>query len=266
MEVRQGQDLGPGDVGLETVRPWALWQTEVARRRGPQCARREVRWRAWASLRGLRSPVERKNGWQLAEVNGDTTPYGVQHVLGRAVWEADALRDDGRPDVVEHLGAPDAVLVVEETGLLTQGQQSAGVARQESGTAGRVDHGHLGVCLPSASLHGHGLLARARSLPTAWASDEARCARAGIPAARTLATQPQLAPHRRKRACDAGVPAAGVAGDSVEGEQRALRTWVEEHDHADVLAISGQAYLWRAGRQPPVPTILATRAPAGWDR
>ena len=135
MEVRQGQDLFPGDVGLDTVRTWALWQTEVERRRGPQCARREVRWRAWASLRGLRSPVERKNGWQLAAVNGDTTPYGVQHFLGRAVWEADALRDAVRPSVGEPLGAPDAVLVVAATGCLKKGQQSAGVARQESGTA-----------------------------------------------------------------------------------------------------------------------------------
>ena len=83
MERRQEQGLYPGDVNLETVRTWTLWQTEVERRMGAQCARREVRWRAWASIRGLLSPVERKNGWQIAEVNGETTPYGVQHVLGR---------------------------------------------------------------------------------------------------------------------------------------------------------------------------------------
>jgi SRSO17 transposase len=148
MEWRQEQGRCPGDVNLETVRTWTLWQTEVERRIGAQLARRDVRWRAWASLRGLLSPVERKNGWQVAEVNGETTPDGVQHFLGRAVWDADALRDDVRPDVVEHLGAPQAVLVVDETGWLTKGQQSAGVARQESGTAGRVDHGQMGVFLP----------------------------------------------------------------------------------------------------------------------
>jgi SRSO17 transposase len=130
MERRQEQERCPGDVNLETVRTWTLWQTEVERRIGAQFARREVRWRAWAYIRGLLSPVERKNGWQLAEVNGETTPYGVQHLLGRAIWEADALRDDLRPYVVEHLGAPQAVLVVDETGFLTKGQQSAGVARQ----------------------------------------------------------------------------------------------------------------------------------------
>jgi len=210
--------------------------------------------------------VERKNGWQLAAVNGDTTPYGVQHFLGRAVWEADALRDAVRPSVGEPLGAPDAVLVVAATGCLKKGQQSAGVARQESGTAGRVDNGHSGVFLTSASRHGHGLLDRDLSLPTEWARDEARCARAGMPAERTLATTPQLAQQMLKRAFDAGVPAAWVAGDSVYGENRALRTWLEAHDHADVVAISGKAYLWRAGRQQPVTTILATLAPAGWDR
>ena len=106
---------------------------------GARFARREVRWRAGAYIRGLLSPVERKNGWQLAEVNGEATPYGVQHLLGRAIWDADALRDDLCPYVVEHLGGPRmAVLVVDETGFLKKGQQSAGVARQYSGTAGRM--------------------------------------------------------------------------------------------------------------------------------
>src|SRR5882724_8277668 len=127
---------------------------------GPQFARREVRWRAWASIRGLLSPVERNNGWQVAEVNGETTPYGVQHLLGRAIWDADALRDDWRPYVVEHLGAPEAVLVVDETGFLKKGQHSAGVARQYSGTAGRIEHCQIGVFLTYASPQGHVLLDR----------------------------------------------------------------------------------------------------------
>jgi SRSO17 transposase len=148
MESRQEQGRDPGAVHRETGRPWTLWQTEVARRRGAQCARRDARWRAWASLRGLRSPVERNKGWQVAAVNGATTPYGVPHFVGRAVWDAEARRDPGRPYVVAPLGAPQAVLGVAETGLLTKGQPSAGVARQESGTAGRLAHGHIGVCLP----------------------------------------------------------------------------------------------------------------------
>src|SRR5262245_44566288 len=128
METRQEQCQAPGDVALETVREWTLWLTEVERWLMPHFARREAQHRAWAYIRGLLSPAERKNGWQLAEVNGDATPYGVQHLLGRARWDADALRDDLRPYVVEHLGAPQAVLVVDETGFLKKGQHSAGGA------------------------------------------------------------------------------------------------------------------------------------------
>ena len=130
MELRQEPDPFLGDVNLEMVRTWTLWRTEGERRMGAQCARREVRWRAWASLRALRSPGERNNGWQVAEVHGEATPYGVQPLLGRAPWDAEALRDALRPSVVEHLGDPQAVLVVDETGCLNKGPHAAGVARQ----------------------------------------------------------------------------------------------------------------------------------------
>ena len=112
------------------MRPWAVWLTEVERRIMPRFARHEARRRVWAYLRGLLSPVERKNGWQVAEVVGDTTPYGIQHLLGRAQWDAEEVRKDLRAYVVEHLGDPQAVLVVDETGFLKKGLHSAGVARQ----------------------------------------------------------------------------------------------------------------------------------------
>src|SRR5262245_66039979 len=130
MALTQEQGTVSTALALETVHAWALWLTEVERWLVPHFPRREARHRAWASIRGLLSPVERKKGWQLAEVHGDATPYGVQHLLGRAQWDADALRDDLRPYVVEHLGATQAVLVVDETGCLKKGQHSAGVARQ----------------------------------------------------------------------------------------------------------------------------------------
>ena len=266
MEWWQEQGRDPEDVNLETVRTWMLWQTEVERRLGARFARREVRWRAWAYIRGLLSPVERKNGWQLAEVNGETTPYGVQHLLGRALWDADALRDDVRPYVVEHLGAPEAVLVVDETGFLKKGQQSAGVARQYSGTAGRVDNCQIGVFLTYASPRGHVLLDRELYLPKEWTSDEARCTGAGIPAERTFATKPQLAQQMLERAFDAHVPASWVAGDSVYGDNRSLRLWLEEHGHAYVLAVSGKEYVWRAGCQRQVKTLLAMWEEEGWCR
>ena len=130
MELRQEQCTAPADLALETVRAWPLWLTEVERRLMPHFPRRDTRRRAWASLRGLLSPVERKNGWQLAEVNGDATPYGVQHLLGRAMGDAEAVRKDVRAYGVEHLGDPQAALVLDETGCLKKGQHAAGVARQ----------------------------------------------------------------------------------------------------------------------------------------
>jgi len=138
MESRQEQCPAPGDLALETVRAWTLGLTEVERWLMPHFARREPRRHAWASIRGFLSPVERKNGWQLAEVNGDATPYGLQHLLGRARWDADAVRDDLRAYLVQFMGDPHAVRVLDETGFLKKGQQSVGVARQYRGTAGRV--------------------------------------------------------------------------------------------------------------------------------
>jgi SRSO17 transposase len=225
MEVRQERCTAPPDLALETVREWTLWLTEVERHILPRFPRCEARRRAWAYIRGLLSPVERKNGWQLAEVNGDATPYGVQHLLGRAQWDADALRDDLRPYVVGHLGAPQAVLVVDETGFLKKGQHSAGVARQYSGTAGRVENCQMGVFVTYATPQGHLLLDRELYLPKEWTNDTTRCQGAGIPAERLFATKPQLAQQMLKRAFDQGVPAAGVTGDGVYGDNRSLRLW-----------------------------------------
>ena len=179
MELLQARDTALADLGLETVRAWALWLTEVERWLMPHFARREARRHAWAYIRGLLSPVERKNGWQLAEVNGDATPYGLQHLLGRARWDADAVRDDLRAYLVQSMGDPHAVLVLDETGFLKKGQQSVGVARQYSGTAGRVENCQIGVFLAYASVHGHAWLDRALYLPTAWTDDRARCKHAG---------------------------------------------------------------------------------------
>ena len=213
MELRQELSTPPPDLALETVRAWAVWLTEVERRIMPRFARREARRQAWAYLRGLLSPVERKNGWQIAEVNGETTPYGVQHLLGRAQWDADEVRDDLRPYLVEHLGDPQAVLVVDETGFLKKGQHSAGVARQYSGTAGRIENCQIGVFLTYASPQGHVGLDRDLSGPKGGPNDQPRGARAGIPAERPVATTPPLAPQRLQRAFDAGISAAWVAGE-----------------------------------------------------
>ena len=202
MEWMQEQGTASAVLALETVREWTLWLTEVERWLLPHFARREARHRAWAYIRGLLSPAERKNGWQLAEVNGDATPYGVQHVLGRARWDDEAVRDDLRAYLVEHLGEPQAVLVIDETGFLKKGQHSAGVARQYSGTAGRIENCQIGVFLAYASGQGHALLDCALYLPKDWTNDRERCQSAGVPAKQPLATKPQLARQLLTRAFD----------------------------------------------------------------
>jgi len=214
----------------------------------------------------LLSPVERKNGWQLAAVHGDATPDGIQHLWGRARWDAAAVRDDRRAYLVQSLGDPHAVLVLDATGFLKKGQQSVGVTRQYSGTAGRVENCQIGVFLAYASVHGHALLDRALYLPKVWTDNRARCAHAGVPAEQLFATKPHLARHRLQRACDAGVPATWVPGESVYGDDRRLRVWLEERDHAYVMAVSGKEYVWRAGRQHQVKSVLAALVTEGWER
>ena len=128
---------------------------------GPRFGRVEVRRRAMAYVRGLLAPVERKNGWQLAEAAGDPTPDGMQDFLSRMRWDADQVRDDLRAYVVEHLGDTGAVLVLDETGFVKKGVKSAGVQRQYSGMAGRIENCQIGVFLAYASRHGRALIDRA---------------------------------------------------------------------------------------------------------
>ena len=266
MEQIQALSTAPAPLEFDTVREWLLWMTEVERRIGPRFPRRDLRRRAWAYLRGLLSPVERKNGWQLAEVTGATTPYGMQHLLGRAHWDADAVRDDLRAYLLEHLGAPPAVLVIDETGFLKKGRHSAGVARQYSGTAGRIENCQIGVFLTYASPRGYALLDRELYVPQEWTTAPERCARAGLPGTWQFATKPALARRMLARAFSAGVPAAWVTGDSVYGDNRQLRLWLEAQEHAYVLAVSGKEYVGLGGRQQLVKTVLATLPADGWTR
>jgi SRSO17 transposase len=148
------------DEAASTARGGAAYLADIERRLAPYFARAEPRQRALAYLRGLLSPAERKNSWQLAEVSGAATPYGFQHLLGRADWEPDTVRDELRWYVLDHLRDPDAVLVLDETGFLKKGRHSAGVARQYSGTAGRIENCQIGVFLAYASRHGQVLMDR----------------------------------------------------------------------------------------------------------
>jgi SRSO17 transposase len=208
----------PRDVDkatVDTAQQWAHGLEAVATRSGARFQRPELRQRATAYWRGLLSPIERQNGWQLAAAAGDPTPYGVQHLLGRAAWSADAVRDDLRAYVIEHVGDSDAVLVVDETGFVKKGAKSVGVARQSSGTAGRVENCHIGGFLAYAPKRGRTFRDRELSLPRQWAIDAARRAAAGVPAAMRFATKPPLARRMMARALASGVPCTWLTGDAV---------------------------------------------------
>jgi SRSO17 transposase len=219
----------------------AAWAAELERlgaRLAPRFTRVEPRRRLLAYLRGLLAPVERKNGWQLAEAAGDATPDGMQDFLSRMRWDAEQVRDDLRAYLVEHLGDPAAVLVLDETGFVKKGSRSVGVQRQYSGTAGRIENCQVGVFLAYAGPKGHALLDRALYLPEGWAKDAARRDRAGVPDAVSFATKPKLGRVMLERALAAGVPCAWVVGDSVYGADHALRRCVEQRGRGYVLAVT----------------------------
>lgn len=193
-------------AALEEAATWAAELERLGACIAPRFARVEPRRRALAYLRGLLAPVERKNGWQLAEAAGDPTPDGMQDFLSRMRWDADQVRDDLRAYVVEHLGDPGAVLVLDETGFVKKGTRSVGVQRQYSGTAGRIENGQVGVFLAYASGKGHALIDRALYLPERWAGDPARRAKAGVPEEVAFASKPKLGLAMLQRALTAAVP------------------------------------------------------------
>jgi SRSO17 transposase len=256
----------PTEPEISVVQGWTTYLTDIARRLGPYFARAETRQRVMTYLQGLLSPAERKNSWQLAEETGDATPYGFQYLLARADWAANAVRDELRVYIRRHLSDPHGVMVIDETGFLKKGQHSAGVARQDSGTAGKVENCQIGVFVAYASRLGHALLDRELYLPEEWTTDRKRCRSAGIPDDRDFAAKPQLAQQMLARAFAAGMPAQWVTGDSVYGHARQLRMWLEKRPQAYVLAVSGQEYVRLDGRQRQVKTLVAALPPEGWTR
>jgi SRSO17 transposase len=241
------------DLSVAEVAAWAAGLEEVHARIAPRFARSEPRARVAGYVRGLLAPVERKNSWTLAEQAGEATPDGMQRLLVAADWDADEVRDDVRDYVIEHLGTAGGVLVVDETGFLKKGTKSAGVARQYSGTAGRIENCQVGVFLAYATgagapAVGRTFLDRELYLPKAWTDDRARCAEAGVPVGVEFATKPQLAMRMLARALDAGVPASWVTGDEVYGQYYQLRALLEQRRMGYVLAVPRSQHVHPAPR------------------
>jgi SRSO17 transposase len=243
----------------------------VAARLRPRFRRRAAHRHAGAYLRGLLGEVERKNGWQLAEYAGYAHPRTIQRVLDRSAWDADDVRDDLRAFVLGHLADSDGVLVVDETGFLKKGAKSCGVARQYSGTAGRIENCQIGVFLGYASPRGRAGIDRALYLPKDWAEDAERRAEAGVPAAVAFRTKPQLALELIERALDAEMPARWVAADEVYGSDGKFRRALEARDQAYVLAVKSneKPTTWPPYAPPgqvAVSDVAAALEPAAWQR
>jgi SRSO17 transposase len=248
------------------VQQWAKELDRVGQTIALHFARSEPRARALGYLRGLLSDTQRKNSWQLAEFLGDATPDGVQHLLARADWDAEAVRDDLLLYVQEKLGTADGVLIVDETGFLKKGSQSCGVQRQYSGTAGRIENCQIGVFLAYATVKGHALFDRELYLPEEWANDPNRREKAKVPKGVSFATKPELAQRMLKRAWQQGVTAAWLTGDTVYGHDGKFRRFLEANRQPYVLAVPANQPLFDGQTRSTVKDITDGLPKKAWRR
>lgn len=228
--------------------------------------RRDLRDQARGYVRGLLGSVDRKNSWQLAEHLGQEKPFGIQRLLSRASWDADALRDELIRYADDHLEKKDAVLIVDETGFLKKGRKSVGVQRQYSGTAGRIENCQIGVFLALSTSRGHALIDRVLYLPESWCNDRMRCVEAGVPEDIEFATKPALAMKMVGHALDQGLKADFVLADEVYGNDSKFRRFLEFRGQAYVLAVQSNQRLWVGLEQKRVDQIAADAPKSTWFR
>jgi SRSO17 transposase len=231
-------------------------------------AQADSRRRGRLYLLGLLSGAERKNSWTLAEQAGDRGPEGMQRLLNFYRWDADDVRDDLRDYVLDDLSDPSGVAVADETGFLKKGTKSAGVQRQYSGTAGRIENCQLGVFLTYVSIKGRALIDRELYVPVSWTDDRERCAEAGIGQDVTFATKPELAQRMLARLLDspAGAQIGWFTADEAYGDNPGLRSWLEDRGLNYVMACScDHRFVTPTG--PVRADVLAAAAPRqGWQR
>jgi SRSO17 transposase len=250
----------------EDLAVWVAGLDELFGRVTGRFYRAEPRGRARAYVRGLLAPLAGKNGWTLAEVAGDSTPDGMQRLLNAAAWDVDGVRDDVRAYAVEHLGDPDGVLVVDETGFLKKGVKSAGVQRQYSGTAGRIENCQLGVFCAYVSVKGRTLIDRELYLPKSWISDRQRCRQAAVPEDVEFATKQVLAQQMLGRALDAGVPARWVTADEAYGGDSKFRRWLERRRIGYVVAVPSSTPIVLLSGDSRADRLVADAPPDAWKR
>ncbi len=250
------------------VQKWARQFDSLCERIGRYFGRRDLRRRAEGYLRGLLGRMNRKNGWQLAEFVGDATPHGIQRLLDRARWDAEAVRDELLCYAREHLLAEGeaGTLIVDETGFLKKGDKSAGVQRQYSGTAGRIENSQIAVFLALLGSRGRTLIDRELYLPKSWCEDSSRRSEASIPEDVRFATKPQLAIQMLRRAFESGLKPRWVLADEIYGSGSRFRRFLESQGQPYVLAVSCQQRLWVEYRQKRVDAIAKEIPSEAWFR
>lgn len=251
-EVRLVERLG-GE--LERLGAWLV----------PHFKRREAHEAAQEYVKALMSRAQRKNAWGLSEEAGRSAPYAFQHLLLRAKWDEDVLRDDALAYARERLGEG-GILAVDDTGFLKKGEKSCGVARQYTGTAGKVENCQVGVFLAYVTPHGHALVDRALYLPEEWAQDKERRREAGVPEEVAFRTKPAIGLELLERALAAGLRPSWVVGDEVYGRDGHLRRLLEQRHQRYVLAVASNTYAWRGFSQTTAGRVLAEVEEKDWVR
>jgi len=215
-------------------------------------------------IKGLLGSAERKNGWQLSEKIGESTPYKIQQFLYRGEYKANELRDELRNYVGEKLGEEDGTLVVDDTGFIKQGKKSCGVQRQYTGTAGKICNCQIGVFLTYASSKGHSAIDRRLYIPKEWLEDEERRTEAGVPKELKFQTKPEMALEMLQEATSAGMPYRWVTGDCAYGDYRGMRQWLEQNEKSYVLCVSVKETIWKESKKATVGNVLKNLPSKGW--
>lgn len=260
---------------LEALSEWSQVLKTFQNRIGQHFSRSEARNSTFAYLQALLSPVERKNGWQMAEQVGHNNPYRFQHLLGRAQWDADALTTEVCQYVVEHLDADETILAIDETGFIKQGEHSVGVQVQYCGLTGRLENCQVGVFLAYVSLHGHTLIDRRLYLPQSWARNQDKRKKTGVPETIKFATKPQLAKQMLQSAFASGLrpswvvavglcPAAGV---EVYGSDGKFWWWLEQqYQQPYLLTVGSQQSVVIGYQQYRAKALAQSLRPDQWER
>jgi len=217
------------DVSCADLEEWSAEFEHLIGRVGRLFVHSKSRLHARQYLAGLLAPIERKNGWTIAQHVREKEPKALQRFLNLANWDADRLRDLNRDYVIENLADPGGVLIADPTGFAKKGKKSAGVQRQYSGTLGRVDNCQIGTFLAYVNSAGDRvLLDRELYIPQkSWFGDRQRCAEAAIPEELTFATRPQQVVAMLKRTLQAGVSARWFTADEEFGQNPGLGEYLE---------------------------------------